>query len=195
MNTLYSVKEICNLLRAQKYTTACGYYITHKDVLKSLETMNRKHNQCQWIDYSNTHPKITYEGYAWLCSVYFGKTSSLIDADILFFEKIIENYRQICDDENVRYNIQPFIKEDMTYDEFAEFVNRKRSTVKKAFNKLPELQKHNSYFYKHKFYIASSVCDELCRHSFKRKYLEYLEDLFIHLKDSLLEKGIEVTYD
>ena len=195
MQTLYSVKEILSFLTEQNITTSYGYDVTHKDVLNGLKIINEKHSSCEWVDYTEPYPKFTYEGYAWLVSVYFDKTKSLIDADIIFFEKLIENYRQICDDENVRYYIQPFIKNDMTYDDLAEFVGRKRSTVKKAFYKLPPLQKNNCYYHNQNKYIASDVCDDLCRKNFKRTYIKYLEKLYLNLKTELLKKGIEVTYE
>lgn len=195
MSKTFSIKEVTNLLSEQNYTTAFGYDIIQKDVLYGLQIMNKKHRFCEWVDYTETHPEILSEGYYWLCNVYFNKSQSLIDADVKFFELLIENYRLICDEEKVNYYIKPFIKDDMTYDDLALFVGRKRSTVKKAFYKLPPLQKNNSYYRNKNKYIVSNVCEDLCREYFKQTYLKYLEQLYLYLKNKLLEKGIEVTYE
>lgn len=195
MQELFSVKKVYASLVEQNYTTPLNYNLTQKDVLNSIAIMNKKHFKCQWIDYLETYPRVTHEGYYWLCSVYFNKSSSLIDADINFFEQLIENYKQICDDENVSYKITSFIENDMTYDDIVKLVNRKKSTVKKSFYKLPPLQKNNCYYKNKKKYIASNVCENLCKKYFKKTYLNYLEQLYLMLKKNLLSKGIEVNYE
>ena len=195
LKNINSVKSIHYYLVKHNYTTAYGYDITHKDVLKGVQVMRAKHSKCEWILYLDKYPKILADGFLWLQNVYFSKGKSLIDADIAFFEQLVENYKSVCDAENVNYIIPLFINDDMTYDDIAAFVNRKRSTVKKAFYKLPTDQKNNSYYYKNKKYIASDVCDNLCKKYFKQSYLHYLENLYVSLKNNLLEEGIEVIYE
>lgn len=83
----------------------------------------------------------------------------------------------------------------MTFNEIAKLVNRKEQTVKKAFNKLPISHINNFYYMGKEKYIISDTCDELCRKFFKQSYLEYLEELYLQLKNKLIEKGVEINYE
>lgn len=87
------------------------------------------------------------------------------------------------------------ISRNMTFDEFALLVNRKRQTVQKKFYKLPKLQKQKFYYLDNKKYIDKDVLEDLCQKHFKQSFLKYLEDIYISLRELLWSYGLEVNYE
>ena len=140
------------------------------------------------------HYLVDLEGYFWLEEVYFNSKFKLLDADVLFFEKLVEDYIKTCQVNRIDYELKPMISRDMTFDEFAEFINRKKQTVQKKFYKLPIQQKQKFYYLENKKYIDKGVLENLCRKDFKQSYLKYLEKIYVYLRELLWSYGIEVNY-
>ena len=189
----YKLNVIVNSLRQKGFVTSRGYDIIYDDVKDAVRIMNKKHSK--WVDFEVRNIMINLEGYFWLEEVYFNLKHKILDADVIFFEKIVERYIQTCNIENVDYQILPLIEFDMTFNEFAKFVDCKVNTVRKAYYKLPKLKKRKYYYVNKIRYIPVDVLEELCKKYFKLKYLKYLEELYICLKESLNQKGIEMKYE
>lgn len=152
--------------------------------------MNKKHPMCNWTVYGNDKlPMIETEGKYWIVEAYFNKNKSLLDAEVDFFENIINEHKAFCDENNINYEIPPLIKSNMTFDEFAILVGRAKGTVQKEYYKLSQEEKEKSFQSDNKKYIASSVLTQLCKQSFKRRYLQYLEEVYIYLWQDCLSGG------
>lgn len=191
----YKLKTICLSLRERNYTTVTGYEILYTDVKDAVRVMNKKHYKCEWVNYDVRTPKVNLEGYFWIEEVYFNPTMKLTDADIIYFEMLVEKYIQTCNQKNIDYEILPFLEDDISFEEFAKYVNRKINTVRKAYYKLPKLKKQNYYYQNNERYIPSAIAEELCKKYFKHRYLQYLEELYLMIKKVLNEKGVEVEYE
>lgn len=191
----YKLNTVVRSLQERNYITPKGYDIWYSDVKDAVRIMNTKHCECEWVNYDVRIPKINLEGYFWLEEVYFNSSHKQIDADVIYFEMLVEKYIQTCNQEKIDYDILPFVEKDMTFGEIAKFVNRKINTVRKAYYKLPKLKKQDYYYLNKKRYIPVNVIEELCRKYFKHRYLKYLEQLYLLIKKMLSEKGVEVKYE
>ncbi len=191
----YELSTVFRSLQERNFITPRGYEIWYSDVKDAVRIMNRKHYECEWVSYDVRTPKINLEGYFWLEEVYFNSKLKQVDAEVIYFEMLVEKYIQTCNEERIDYEILPFIENDMTFDEFAKFVNRKINTVRKAYYKLPKLKKQDYYYLDKKRYMPVDVAEELCRKYFKHTYLKYLEQLYLELRKVLSEKGGEVKYE
>ena len=136
-----------------------------------------------------------YEGYFWIRDVYFNASFSLIDADIIFFENLIETYIKICDEKNIYYEIPELIKEDMNIKEFAQYVHRKTGTIKNIFYQLPPAQKEAFYFFNNEKYYSKQMLNNISPKYFKKTYLKYLEEVYLNLRNILKEQGVEIIYE
>lgn len=189
------MNTVVRSLQEREYVTPRGYHILYSDVKDAIRIMNKKHYACEWVNYDTRNPKVNLEGYFWLEDVYFNSQYKQVNADVMYFEMLVEKYIQTCNEKNIEYEILPFIENDMTFDEFAKFVNRKINTVRKAYYKLPKLKKQDYYYLDKKRYMPVGVAEELCMKYFKHRYLKYLEQLYIYLKNILYAKGVEVKYE
>lgn len=192
----YRIRKVWDTLYERNFKTASGYDLMLKDVQNAVSIMDKKHSICEWIDKNMyNYYLIDLEGYFWLEEVYFNARQRQLDADVVFFERLIEDYVETCDINYIEYEINPMISIDMTFDEFALFVNRKRQTVQKKFYKLPKLQKEKVYYLDNKKYIDKDVLENLCQKHFKQTYLKYLESVYINLRELLWSYGLEVSYE
>lgn len=191
----YRIRKLWNTLEEREFKTASGYEVWLKDVQNAVAIMDKKHFACEWVDKDMyNYYLVDLEGYFWLEEVYFNHTKKQLDADVIFFEWLIENYVNTFQEYNLDYEIPPIISKDMTFDEFAKFVNRKRQTVQKKFYKLPKLRKQKFYYIDNKKCIDKDVLEDLCRKHFKQIYLKYLENVYIDLRELLWSYGLEVYY-
>lgn len=191
----YKMSTVVRSLQEREYITSRGYHILYSDVKNAIRIMNKKHYACEWVNYDTRNPKINLEGYFWLEDVYFNSRYKQIDADVMYFEFLVEKYIQTCNDKKIDYDILPFLEDDMSFDDVSKFVDRKINTVKKYYYKLPRLKKQNYYYLEGKRYMPVEVAEELCMKYFKHRYLKYLEELYIELKKFLSEQGVEVAYE
>lgn len=192
----YRIRKILDTLYERNFKTASGCDLMLKDVQNAVSIMDKKHSACEWVDKNMyNYYLVDLEGYFWLEEVYFNSNLKPLDADVIFFEKLIEDYVKTCEVNHIKYEINPMISKDMTYDEFALFVNRKKQTVQKKFYKLPKLQKQKFYYIDNKKYIDKEVLENLCQKEFKQRYLKYLENIYICFRELLWSYGIEVNYE
>ena len=191
----YRIRKILETLYERDFKTASGCDLVLKDVQNAVSIMDKKHSACEWVDKNMyNYYLVDLEGYFWLEEVYFNSKLKPLDADVIFFERLIEDYVKTCEANHIKYEINPMILKDMTFDEFALFVNRKRQTVQKKFYKLPKLQKQKFYYLDNKKYIDKEVLENLCQKEFKQRYLKYLESIYICFRELLWSYGIEVNY-
>lgn len=189
------MNTVVRSLQEREYVTPRGYHILYSDVKDAIRIMNKKHCACEWANYDTRNPKVNLEGYFWLEDVYFNSQYKQVDADVMYFEMLVEKYIQTCKEKNIEYEILPFFEKDMSFEEFSKFVDRKINTVRKYYYKLPKLKKQDYYYLGGKRYIPIEVAEELCMKYFKHRYLKYLEQLYIELKKVLTEQGVEVMYE
>lgn len=192
----YRIRKIWDTLYERGFKTASGYDLMLKDVQNAVSIMDKKHSACEWVDKNMyNYYLVDLEGYFWLEEVYFNTRQKQLDADVVFFERLIEDYIKTCEINHIEYEINPMISRNMTFDEFALLVNRKRQTVQKKFYKLPKLQKQKFYYLDNKKYIDKDVLEDLCQKHFKQSFLKYLEDIYISLRELLWSYGLEVNYE
>lgn len=157
----YPIKTVVKELNDRNYSTAYGYKIINKDVYDAVRVMNQKHSRCEWIEKQNNKLRISLEGYYWLENVYFKKNKKTIEADVEFFEQLIETYIQNCQRNNIQYELLNFISNDMTMKELSSFTNSSLKTIKRYFDKLPSEMQEKIYYFNKEKYIVSFVCEEL----------------------------------
>lgn len=191
----YPIKTVVKELNDRNYSTAYGYKIINKDVYDAVRVMNQKHSRCEWVEKQNNKLRISLEGYYWLENVYFEKNKKTIEADVEFFEQLIETYIQNCQRNNIQYELLNFISNDMTMKELSSFTNSSIKTIKRYFDKLPSEMQEKIYYFNKEKYIISSVCEELCIRYFKKTYLLYLENMYLILKKKIIKAGVKIKYE
>lgn len=182
----YDCQSILQTLHSHGIKTKNGYQPIIEDVRKAVAVMQKKHSNCRWIDYDKKNLQVEHEGYLWIETVYFNTSKTIIDADVTFFENLIEMYSIYFDKNNISYFIPEFVSKDMTFKEISQFTNRSIDTIRKAYYKLPIFQKKLYYIdntnTKH---ISASVIDKLCKQYFINSYINYLELIYVNMKNIL----------
>lgn len=182
-----SYKKILRRLKLLKIKTRNGKEITHKDLRKAIEIMEKKHISCRWKSEKVKSKKyyILIEGFYWLIYVYFQNEKSLIDADIEFFLLRIKQYQ-----EELKVQDKNLFTKDMSMDELVIFFQRKYRTIEKAVIKmLKETSGNYRYKTNGKFIISKDGIEWLCKNCFKQKYLEILEQYKMELTEQYIAKG------
>lgn len=190
----FNIKDICYTLKQEGFKTKKDFEVCMSDIYNSIYVLRKKHSKCDWIQKMG-NIDIYIEGYFWIRDVYFNASFSLIDADIIFFENLIETYIKICDEKNIYYEIPELIKEDMNIKEFAQYVHRKTGTIKNIFYQLPPAQKEAFYFFNNEKYFSKQMLNNISPKYFKKTYLKYLEEVYLNLRNILKEQGVEIIYE
>ena len=171
-----------------KMTTKTGKEITHLDLRKAIDTMEKKHPNCRWKTDKLRNKKhyILIEGFHWLRYVYFQKKKTLLEADISFFELRIRQYEEllkITADKN-------WWTKDMDINELKNYFDKEETTIRKAINKMC------SYGYDDyklcedgKVIISAKGIEWLCKNVFREKYLELLEKCKMELTQKYMDAG------
>lgn len=148
--------------------------------------MEKKHSTCRWKSEKIKSKKyfILAEGFRWLRFVYFQKEKSLIDADIEFFETLINQYEEILKIKNTN-----IFSEDICIDDLEKFFNRAKRTINRAIIKMINLDYNYKYFYNGKYFISKEGIEWLCKNCFKKKYLELLENYKMELTEKYIKAG------
>ena len=182
-----SYDKILYKLNVQKIKTKTGNDITHKDLRYAIQVMQRKHKNCRWksekIRSRNSY--ILIEGYYWLINVYFNNNKRLIDADIEFFEELINQYEDL-----LKIESKDLFEKDTSIQELVSFFNKKYETIEKAIWKMIKVHSDYRYIKNNKYIITKEGIKWLCKNCFKQKYLELLENY----KMDLTEKFINAAY-
>lgn len=185
---ILSYNKILNRFHLLGVTTKHGKEISHMNLRKAIDVMQKKHPTCRWRSEKVRSRKyfVLIEGFAWLNQVYFQREKSLIDADIDFFEDRIGQYEKLL---NIEHN-ENWWNENMDIRQLCEYFNRKDITVRKAIKKMCD-----SGFEKYKWLVGSKVViskegvEWICKNVFKQKYLELLEKYKMELTEKYIEAG------
>lgn len=182
-----SYKKILIRLKLLNITTKNGKEITHKDLRKAIQIMEKKHSSCRWKSEKLKSKRyyILIEGFYWLIYVYFQNEKNQIDADIEFFLLRIKQYQ-----EELKVQEKGLFNKDMSMDELVLFFQRKYRTIEKAVIKMLRVAGEN-YRYKKdgKFIISKEGIEWLCKNCFKQKYLEILEQYKMELTEIYIANG------
>ena len=181
-----SYDKILYKLNIQNIKTKTGNNITHKDLRYAIQIMQRKHKNCRWksekIRSRNSY--ILIEGYYWLINVYFNNKKKLIDADIEFFKKRIQQYEEL-----LKLESKNLFDKDMKIQELVKYFNKKYETIKKAIWKLVKVHSNCRYVVNNEFAITKEGIEWLCKNCFKQKYLEILESYKMELTEKYIRAG------
>lgn len=167
--------------------TKSGKQITHKDLRKAIDTMEKKHPTCRWKCQRTKGYKhyILIEGFYWLMYVYFQNEKSLINADIDFFETRIKQYEKL-----LSLTPKGFFENEMYICELEQYFNRSPGTIKNSIIKMNHITKSNYKYCKNgKCKISKEGIEWLCKNCFKQKYLELLEKYKMELTEIYIERG------
>ena len=132
-NIFMSYRRILEKLKLQNITTKSGKEISHKDLVKAVSVMNKKHPTCRWQS-DKVRSRIYYilvEGYYWLIYVYFQKNKPQVDADIDFFTLRIRQYEEL-----LSIKQKNLFVENIEVEELENYFDRKIGTIQKALIKL-----------------------------------------------------------
>lgn len=181
-----SYDKILYKLNLNNIKTKNNREITHKDLRKAIIVMQRKHKNCRWkiekIINRNTY--ILIEGYYWLVYVYFNNEKKLVDADIEFFEKRINQYEKL-----LNLKSKKLFKKDIKTTELVNYFNKKYETIEKAIWKMIKVHSDYRYVKNDSWLITKEGIEWLCKNCFKNKYLELLENYKMELTDKYIEAG------
>lgn len=181
-----SYNKIIENLKLLDIKTKTGKIIDHKDLVKAISIMNKKHSKCRWQSEKVRSKKyfILKEGYYWLIYVYFQNENSFINADIKFFKDRIKQYEEILNiKEKELFNC------DIEVECLDVFFNRKIGTVKKAIQKMIKVHKEYRYLVNEKYVVSKEGIKWLCENCFKNKYLELLENYKMELTEMFIQAG------
>ena len=182
-----SYKKILIRLKLLNITTKNGKEITHKDLRKAIQIMEKKHPSCRWKSEKLKSKRyyILIEGFYWLIYVYFQNEKKQIDADIEFFILRIKQYQ-----EELKVQEKGLFNKDMSMDELVLFFQRKYRTIEKAVIKMLRVAGENNRYKKDgKFIISKEGIEWLCKNCFKQKYLEILEQYKMELTEIYIANG------
>lgn len=181
-----SYEKILKRFKKEGIKTKGNKEITHKDLRRAIQLMNKNHSICRWQSLKVDSRKyfILIEGYYWLSYVCFQNKKKLIDADIDFFKERIKQYEELLSIESKN------LFDDVPYSQLENFFNRNIHTINKVINILQK--KYNKSFKIKKndeIYITSEGIEILCKDHFKRKYLQLLEKYKMELTERYIEAG------
>lgn len=181
-----SYDKILYRLNIKNIKTKDNKKITHKDLRKAITVMQRKHKNCRWksekIRSRNFY--ILIEGYYWLINVYFNSNMKLIDADIKFFEELIQQYEEV-----LKIESKNLFDKDMEMQELVKFFNKKYETIEKAIWKMIKVHSNYRYVVNNEYVITKEGIEWLCKNCFKQKYLEVLESYKMNLTEEFIRAG------
>lgn len=181
-----SYDKILFRLNMQNLKTKDNKKITHKDLRKAITVMQRKHKNCRWKSEKirSRNSFILIEGYYWLMSVYFNSKKKLIDADIEFFENIIQQYEEL-----LKLESKNLFDNDMKIQELVNYFNKKYETIEKAIWKMIKVYSNYRYVVNNEYVITKEGIEWLCKNCFKQKYLELLESYKMDLTEEFIRAG------
>ena len=181
-----SYDKILYKLNIQNIKTKTGNKITHKDLRYAIQIMQRKHKNCRWksekIRSRNSY--ILIEGYYWLINVYFNNKKKLIDADIEFFKKRIQQYEEL-----LKLESKNLFDKDMKIQELVNYFNKKYETIEKAIWKMLKIHNNYRYIESDNYIITKEGIEWLCKNCFKQNYLEILESYKMELTEKYIRAG------
>lgn len=182
-----SYEKILKRFKKEGIKTKGNKEITHKDLRRAIQLMNKNHSICRWQSTKVDSRKyfILIEGYYWLALVCFQNDKKFIDADIDFFIERIKQYEEL-----LSLGSKNFFDYDVPYSQLEDFFNRNIRTINKTINVLQK--KHNKSFKIKKndeLYITSEGIEILCKEHFKQKYLQILEKYKMELTEKYIEAG------
>ena len=181
-----SYDKILYKLNIQNIKTKTGNNITHKDLRYAIQIMQRKHKNCRWksekIRSRNSY--ILIEGYYWLINVYFNNKKKLIDADIEFFKKRIQQYEEL-----LKLESKNLFDKDMKIQELVNYFNKKYETIEKAIWKMLKIHNNYRYIESDNYIITKEGIEWLCKNCFKQNYLEILESYKMELTEKYIRAG------
>lgn len=185
-NIFLSYEKILKRFKKEGIKTKGNKEITHKDLRRAIQLMNKNHSICRWQSPKVDSRKyfILIEGYYWLSYVCFQSNKKFIDADIDFFEERIKQYEKLLSLESKN------LFDDVPYSQLEYFFNRNIRTINKVINILQK-QYNKSFKIKKngKLYIKSEGIEILCKNHFKQKYLQILEKYKMELTEKYIESG------
>ena len=181
-----SYDKILFRLNMQNLKTKDNKKITHKDLRKAITVMQRKHKNCRWKSEKirSRNSFILIEGYYWLMSVYFNSKKKLIDADIEFFENIIQQYEEL-----LKLESKNLFDNDMKIQELVNYFSKKYETIEKAIWKMIKVHSNYRYVVNNEYVITKEGIEWLCKNCFKQKYLELLESYKMDLTEKFIKAG------
>ena len=182
-----SYEKILKRFKKEGIRTKGNKEVTHKDLRRAIQLMNKNHSICRWQSPKIDSRKyfILIEGYYWLCYVCFQNNKKFIDADIDFFEKRSKQYEEL-----LLLESKNLFEHDITYSQLEIFFNRNIHTINKVINALQ--RKYNKSFKIEKnneLYITGEGIEILCKEHFKQKYLQILEKYKMELTEKYIEAG------
>ena len=181
-----SYDKILYKLNIQNIKNKTGNNITNKDLRYAIQIMQRKHKNCRWksekIRSRNSY--ILIEGYYWLINVYFNNKKKLIDADIEFFKKRIQQYEEL-----LKLESKNLFDKDMKIQELVNYFNKKYETIEKAIWKMLKIHNNYRYIESDNYIITKEGIEWLCKNCFKQNYLEILESYKMELTEKYIRAG------
>lgn len=180
-----SYNKILKRFKIENVTTKNNKEISHKDLRRAINLMNKKHSKCRWVSEKNNSRRylVLIEGYCWLKLVAFQKGKKQIDADIDFFENRIKEYEKL-----LNVDSKNMFNKNIAYNELEKFLNRKKDTIRKIISKI-EKEKNIKYKIDNTTYISAKGIEIMCKNYFKDKYLQLLEDYKMELTEQYIKAG------
>ena len=182
-----SYERILEKLKLQKIKTKNEKEITHTNLRKAIEVMEKRHSLCRWKTrkIKSKRHYILIEGYYWLIYVYFQDTKSLLDADIEFFLIRIKQYEDLLSIER-----KNFFEEDMSINRLMDFFKRKDKSIREGIRRM-NIDTKGIYRYtkENQVMISKDGIRWLCENCFKKRYLEILEQYKMELTEKYIAAG------